>query len=73
MAKTAEEKKAARNASNRMRYWASRRLKDIINRRAQVESWVETYDSVLADKHVKAAKLSKRRPAQAVTVEARAA
>lgn len=70
MAKTDEEKRAARNASSRLRYWGGKRLKDVIRRKAQVQDWVETYDTVLEEKE---AKVSKRRPQAAVTVEARAA
>lgn len=66
------EKKAKRNAAARLNYWADRRLKDIIRRRAQVESWVETYDSVLQEKETKASK-SVRRVARQIATEVRAA
>jgi hypothetical protein len=68
------DKRAKRNAASRLRYWADRRLKDIIRRRAQVEGWVETYDSILEEKDAKAAKISARRAARPnIQPEARAA
>jgi hypothetical protein len=53
-----EEKKAKRRSDSRLRYWANRRLKDLIRRKAQVEEWVDTYDSVLDQKKAKVAKVT---------------
>lgn len=74
MTLSAAEKKEKRNAASRLRYWADRRLKDIIRRRAQVEGWVETYDAVLEEKkEVKASKAVRRTVRASVQSEARAA
>lgn len=72
MTQEQSEKKAKRNAARRLNYWADRRLKDIIRRRAQVEDWVETYTFVLEEKEAKASK-SVRRVARQLTAEVRAA
>lgn len=63
------QKRIERNAAKRMNYWAGRRLKDIINRRSQLDSWRETIETVYETKA--AARTIK--PAQRVTAEARAA
>lgn len=47
---TKEEKRLARNANKRLNYWGGKRLKDVVQRRAQVSSWVETYDTVYQKK-----------------------
>lgn len=73
MTLSAAEKKEKRNAASRLRYWADRRLKDVIRRRGQLESWTETIVAVQEDKEAKAHKSRTHRPRPTVQSEVRAA